>query len=618
MLISMHKELERIIDLLNREKFEEASQLITNFQGLEDLNVEDKHYYRFIKGAIFLNMGRFQESLKIVEEDYQESKILNKPLFLIDSIFIKWNALFITGRQSESWEDVVLCEEILKSASQEASIEVELREGFLNYMKGYWFYWEKNYDKAIEHHKKSLGNFKKYDIASIMVPANLQVLGLSYTEKGELDLALEFHHKSLDFPTGNSMITNMVNATSYHNIGEIFFQKGEPDNAIEYYKKSLLLWEQYTPVLAITWVGINYDHLINAFLFKKSPLGAQNYLDRFHQYLKKNKISEKFYWYRLSKARTLRSSSRIRERAEAERTLKEIIEGHEVVKSRESHGIAEEFTVALIELCDFYLEELGLTNDLSIIDDIQPLITRLLKESNRTNSFTLQTHSYLLQGKISLLQMNMGDARRYLTQAQYIAEEHSLQLLARAISTEHDKLLEQLDKWVDLNSSNASISERLTLASLNESVELMQRKRAVIAPELTHEEPVLLLILGGGGILLFSYPFSDEVKVDDELFGGFLSAIASFSDEVFSEGLDRAKFGSYTVLMNNVGDFSFCYVLKGQTYLAQKKLSNFTENFQKNTSMMQTLDKFNQSSQAIEIKDFPFLEGFIKETFTNN
>jgi len=364
-------------------------------------------------------------------------------------------------------------------------------------------------------------------------------------------------------------------------------------------------------------VAINYDSLIKVFLYKNSLEEAQGHLDRFSHYLEKNKISEKPTWFRLSKARILRSSSRIRDRAETEKILKELIDVHKVRKSKVNRGLSEEFSEVLIELCDFYLEELRSTNDLKIIDDIQPLIIRLLKESERTNSYTLQAQTYLLHSKISLLVMNMGDARRYLTQAQHIAEKHDLQLLAREISTEHDKLLTQLDKWEELNKTNAPISERMALASLNESVELMQRRRAINKSELINEKPILLLIITGGGILLFSYPFSDEIKVDDELFGGFLSAISSFSDEVFSEGLDRAKFGQYTVLMNNIGDFSFCYVLKGPSYLAQKKLSNFTENFQENTSMMQTLDKFNQTSQVIEVKDFPFLEGFIKEIFTN-
>ncbi|MFW9876647.1 MAG: hypothetical protein ACFFG0_26430 [Candidatus Thorarchaeota archaeon] len=86
------------------------------------------------------------------------------------------------------------------------------------------------------------------------------------------------------------------------------------------------------------------------------------------------------------------------------------------------------------------------------------------------------------------------------------------------------------------------------------------------------------------------------MKIEDEIFGGFLSAIASFSAEVFFEGFDRAKFGQYTVLMKDIADFSFCYIFKGQTYLAKKKLSNLMESFEKSTSMMQALNKSKQTS----------------------
>ena len=71
MNIPIHTELERVINLLNEGKIEEALQLITNFEKLEDLNPEDKHYCRFIKGIIFHNMGRFQESFRLAEQDYQ-------------------------------------------------------------------------------------------------------------------------------------------------------------------------------------------------------------------------------------------------------------------------------------------------------------------------------------------------------------------------------------------------------------------------------------------------------------------------------------------------------------------------------------------------------------------
>ncbi|MFW9940547.1 MAG: tetratricopeptide repeat protein [Candidatus Thorarchaeota archaeon] len=620
MSLSIQKELEKTIFLINEGKIEEALQIITNFEKREDLNLKDQHYCRFIKGIILHNMGRFQECFRTAEQDYQESKSQNNPLFLIDSILTKWNLLVLLWRQSEAWEDVVLCEKLLKSAVQEPPVEVKLREGFFHYMIGYYCFWEHNYDKAIEHHTRSLSIFENIEISFIVVPNNLFILGASYTAKGELDLALASHKKSLDLSIGkNLLMTNIINGSTYHNIGEIYFQKGDLEQAIEYYEKGVEILDiQYTFEAVNIRVGLIYNSMIQLFLYKDSPKEAQKCLERFSQYLEQNKITKNFSWYKLSNARILRSSSRVRDRAEAEKILKNLIERHEVAKDQSIYGVPEEFSHALIELCDFYLEELRLTNELKIIDDIQPLIIRLLKESERTKSYTFQAQTYLLHGKISLLLLNMGDARRYITQAQNTAEEHGLQLLAREISREHDKLLEQLDKWEELNKSNASISERMALASLDESVELIQRKRAIKTQELINEEPVLLLILAGGGILLFSYPFSDEVKVDDELFGGFLSAISTFSDEALSEGLDRAKFGQYTVLIENLVDFSFCYLFKGQTYLAKKKLSNFAENFQNNTSMMRTLNKFHQTSQVMELKDFPFLEGFIKGIFKNN
>ena len=608
----MHKELRRGWSLFNKGKVEEAFQLILKFEKLEDLTPEDKHYYRFLKGSIFLAMGKVQESLKIAEQDYQESKSQNRHLFLIDSINLKFWIFFMLGgddRAGEVREDVLLSEKLLKFITQEPSIEVKLRKGLLILMNGFFHYWEGNLDKAIELFKKSLAILENYDIfGTSMIPTNLHILGMAYEPKGELDLALDFHKKSLDLIKGSTISTNILKGITYNSMGKIYFQKGALDQAIGYFEKNLKIMEKNTLWPAIFWVGASFDLMIKVFLYKYSLEEAQECLDRFYHYLEKKKIPINYNWYKLSKARILRSSSRVRDRAEAEKIAKEILE------ESPNPGI---YIPTLIELCELYFQELKTSNDLEILEDIQPLVDKLIKGSERLNSFSLRSYALLLNGSISLIRLNMGDARRYLTEAQQIADSHSLQRLARAISHTHDQLIEQLDGLESYKKKKMTSSERINLASLDDTLDLMQGRRAVNAPNLIDEAPVLLLILGGGGILLFSYPFSEEIKVDDELFGGFLSAITSFSDEVFSEGLDRAKFGKYTVLMKNIADFSFCYVLKGQTYLAQKKLANFIENFQKNTSMMQTLSKFYQTSQVIELKDFPFLEGFIKGIFTD-
>ncbi|MFW9940742.1 MAG: tetratricopeptide repeat protein [Candidatus Thorarchaeota archaeon] len=623
MNISMHKELERGWNLYIEGKIEEALQVLTDFEKLEEITLEDKHNYRLFKCNIFSSMGKFQESLQIAEQDYQESKSQNKLLFLIDSIFEKWFTLFMLG--GEAWmalsgeirEDVVLSGKLLKSFTQEPPIEVRLRKGLLFFMKGYYFYWEGKLDKAIEYHKRSLAILENYDITATMIPFNLHILGVSYADIGELDLALDSHKKSLDLYKGSMIYTNSAKGVTYNSIGNIYFQKGALDQAIRYFEKSLKIMEQNTDHNSIWWSGNSYDCLIKVFLYKDSPKEAQNYIDHFYQYLEKNQKFLKLYfkispmegfWYRISKARILSSSSRVRDRAKAEKILKKILE------ESQNRWISMD---ALMVLCEFYFQELKVSNDLEILEDIQPLIDKLSKAAEQSNSFSLRAYAFLLNGNISLLQLNMGDARRYLTEAQQIADSHSLQRLAREISHAHDQLIEQLDGLESYKKKKMTLSERMNLAALDDTLDLMQGRRAVNAPNLIDEEPVLLLIITGGGILLFSYPFSDEIKINDELFGSFLSAITSFSDEFFSEGLDRAKFGQYTILMKEITDFSFCYVFKGQTYLAQKKFTDFIEDFQASDSMMQTLEKFNQTSQVIELKDFPFFEGFIKRIFMN-
>jgi hypothetical protein len=133
--------------------------------------------------------------------------------------------------------------------------------------------------------------------------------------------------------------------------------------------------------------------------------------------------------------------------------------------------------------------------------------------------------------------------------------------------------------------------------------------------ELTDEDPVLLLIISEGGLPIFSYPFIDEWKRDNEMFGSFLSAFTSFSDEFFSEEFDRAKFGQYIVLLEPLPNFSICYLFKGQTQLAMQKLTKFAERIKNSTTLWETLEKFFKTNQVLEFKDCPSLKPLITEIF---
>ena len=97
-----------------------------------------------------------------------------------------------------------------------------------------------------------------------------------------------------------------------------------------------------------------------------------------------------------------------------------------------------------------------------------------------------------------------------------------------------------------------------------------------------------------------------------------MTSFSSISDEIFSEGLDRAKFGPYTVLMESVSNFLICYLFKGQIYLAKQKLTKFIERIQDSTSIWQTLNKFQKTSQVVELRDVPVMESLLTEIFLVN
>jgi len=614
MEIPMHEELRKGYDLLNNGKVEEALELINNFENQEHLESEDKHWYEMLKITLLLFIGKLPESLKIAEQGYQESMSHKNPLFTIDYFILKWGNFFLFGRAPELCNDVLSCEKLLKTVEREPPSEVKLREAFILYMKGFHLWWEGKFDEALENEKKCIELYENYDTFAYMLFFVFFVTGMIYTAKGEIDLALESHKKSLALSRGGYMFTNMINASSYQNIGEIYFQKGELDYAIEYYEKGLKIWEQFTYPMAFTFVGITYNSLIKAFLYKESPKRAQEYLDHFLDYLKMRKISEDFYYYKFGKVRILTSSSRTRDRAEAEKILKEFITAHDDLVKSGASSIPEENVAPLLLICNLYLKELRLTNDLEVLDDIQPFIQRLLKESERTKSFILQAQTYLLYGKICLLQMNMGDARRYLTQAQRIAEAHNLQLWARAISREHDKLLEQLDKWERLKSKENSISERMELASVDLTMDRMQGMRAIDPPELIDEMPILLLIIGQDGVSYFNHSFIENWDFDD-LFSSFMSAFNTFSAEIFSESIDRIKIGDNLILIKPIDPFLVCYVIKGQSYPALMKLTRFSDAIKWKPEIWEALNKALKTSEILELNNPSSLGDVVNEIF---
>ncbi len=570
----------------------------------KSLSLEEALRCQVAKGMFNFYLGNYAEIINIGEIAYKEGIKQNQPLIAIDALFISFYGYYMLNRVWEARSYAELCEELLESATHQPSSEIEkskmhfcLIDGCIKELYG-------KLDVAIENYRNAFKISENYDSLYYARSLCLAELGRALMVKGEYDLAVNSHKKALEYLKGNSKLMRMQEAANYHDIAYINLLQGDLEESRILNEKSLdiILKSSETPM---AYVGYNYTLLIGIHLEQNSIDKAKGYLQKFQHYNDNLPLPANENMYKYSKALILRKSTRIQDWTEAMNILNDLINKNALI------------LFAIPYLCDLYLRELQITNDPKILEECQPLIEKLLNITQNSNVY-FNAWARLLQGKIALLQMNLGDARRYLTQAQDTAEKYGLQLLAQEISVEHDKLLEQLGEWEKFKNRNTPYTERINKASLEETMEGVLGKRGVKPPKLVSEKPLLLSIITEGGVNLFSYAFTEDWERDNELFGSFMTAFSSFSDEYFSEGLDRAKFGKYTVLINSIKNYSICFLFTGQSYQAKQKLAKFVEYLNDDTSIQKALDKFYETSQVLELQQFPFLKSLISEIFIKN
>ncbi|MFX1594061.1 MAG: tetratricopeptide repeat protein, partial [Promethearchaeota archaeon] len=469
-----------------------------------------------------------------------------------------------------------------------------LNLGYLHFLKG-------EFDNSMMFYKQSLTFFNEINI-KLWFARVYNYLGQCYAMKGEINLSIRFFEQSLEiFKELNHkpMIADILN-----NLSECYRMIGELDCALEYIEQSIALNRE---LVILGRLGNNYDYLIQILIDRGDLERAWITLHDFELLNNQIKDKQKNLIFLFDKALLLKTSSRALNRGKAEEILKHLL--------KDDYLVHEIRLMVLLNLCELLLADLQITNDVEILEEIEPLITQLLDFSEKSHSFWILGETYLLQAKLALINLDTKAARRLLTQAQKIAESYGMKRLAMQISHEHDELLKQIDLWEKLKEAEAPLSERWKLVNLNEQIEKMVRRRMIESPNVSEENPVMILILTEGGNLLFSKKFISDFSFEEDILGSFLTTINYFINEIFSEGLDRAVFGQYTLLMMPLQPFLICYIYKGDSYYAQNKIRNFLDSIQNDNLIKQSLHNFFQKSKSVQLSSIPSLESLITEIF---
>ncbi|MHA2391567.1 MAG: tetratricopeptide repeat protein [Promethearchaeota archaeon] len=576
------KEFLQTEELISKGKTEEALEIVRKFQ-----QTAWTYFFRLESDKA---MEVALQSKELIEEIGKEIDFAEN-FFLIGHIYLQKGNL--TDSLNYGMKSLKLREKLKNRANYGASLSLM---GLIHWSSG-------NYNKAIEFCKNSLSCTA---INSRIKADNLRALANIFLWKGDFSQSLKYSEEGLKIAKNENLFSFCASFLWY--MGLIFTFMDEFNKAKDYLKRCYKLAGKYknTYIKALALHG-----LINISTEENSINQAKKYLEVLREYAvqEKNKITSKVY--SLSKGLVLIAQSRrIRDRAEAEALFRQIID----------EGISNLFDqvlymYALYFLIYMYVEELMMSNDLKILDDINPLVLILYTKAKELQSNIFLIEVKIFQANVKLIQKNFDKGKKLLIEAQQLAESTNNQLFAQLISNEHDRLLMQQEFWLNLEKTNIPFSERIELGEFDGILNPIQGRRSKDLLEAVPEKPVFLLIITESGNLLFSHSFSIEISFEDDIISSFISAFNTFSGELFSKGLDRAKFGDYIILMESVESYSVCYLFKGQSYPAKQKLSNFVDQMQNNSTIWQNLNKFYKTSQVAEIKDLPQIEILIKDIF---
>ncbi|UCC19571.1 MAG: tetratricopeptide repeat protein [Promethearchaeota archaeon] len=628
-------------EIFDTGKLDEVLKILNDRVQFEELNSQQKDYIQFLKGLILTYQVKPEELIKHGEEIFKEGQNVNNKLQSFDGLYFIIIGLALAEKYEETLPKIDKLEAILKLISNisedilnqkkvrlyllkvwinletnkidsaekylEAVFELEKELGFTweivwaNILKArIMFQAKRRLNIALEYFEKALSLAKKIRFNHYWISLCHGFFGMIYYSIGELDISLKYYMKSLKIAKG--LNSKFWIAALLNNIGNLYCEKGEFDLALEYLEEALNLFE----MLSTGSEGC-LDSLIYVAREKGDNELVQKYFHRLENSYKHTKNSHAEFIYKYNKALMLKRSSRIRDKVKAEELLREIIN-----KGTLDFVLLND---AYIHLCDLLLSEFRINKDSEVFEELNQYINQLLNIAEKTHSYRFFCEIFILKAKLALLNLELKAARRLLTQAQKIAESYNMKRLAMKISHEHDELLLQLAMWEYLKDSGGSLSERWKLAGLDEQLETMLKKQMKESPKISEEEPVSIFVITEGGSPLISHSFIDQKSFESQIFSGFLTTIDYFIREIFSEGLEQAIFGEYTLLMKSIPPFFITYIFKGDSYYAHQKINYFIDHIQKEEDIWQNLLKSFQLSQPIQLNDIPLLESLISEIF---
>ncbi len=320
-----------------------------------------------------------------------------------------------------------------------------------------------NFKRALEYFQQSLALCEEFDNKTLIFYP-LYNIGAIYLHKGDFDRALECYQQCMiaDEEVGNKYHM----AKNFKAVGEIYRQKGDLELAVENYQQGLQLSEE-----------LNNNPLISKFLFmlisiaieRNQPVQAQEFLEKLE--LTKDQEENKWtnlYW-RVSKALILKTSPKIRDKAQAQELFQRIIED-DIPETDTA------FNMAMLNLCELLLDEFKAFGEHVVFEEAEVLVQKYFTLAQKSSSFSVMVDALMLKAKFAMVKGNLTRALKFLEQAESIAEEYSLGRMIEKVTAERQQLEDQYDLWQNFIQTNVTFQTRLEQVRLSDYIRVAQQR----------------------------------------------------------------------------------------------------------------------------------------------
>lgn len=343
--------------------------------------------------------------------------------------------------------------EIYQNTNEENAIALTQEKcGYVYFLKG-------DFDKALEFYDEA------YPVLKENQPQGWYIIlsGFAdfFIQKGSLDKALEYLNQLMTIHEGLQNLFGISSVLSDQ--GKIYWQKGMKEQALSFIQKSLEI-RQKIGDKALVAASLSYLVQFNVELnnIEKAKKYFES-LDLINKEIKNKHVSQ---YHKYSEALILKTSSNLRDRIKAELLFEQLVE---------EEILYPVLIQVLLHICDILLLEMKETNEPEVMKKIHKHVNRLQELSEKNKSHVLLVETLRLKAQLALLEFEVEDARKILLDAQNIAQKNGLDRLVLTLLKQQEDLIKQSIELKKLDKTSSSISHRMSVVKLEDTVENIKR-----------------------------------------------------------------------------------------------------------------------------------------------